>query len=245
MIPLTWLLTSYIHADYSQTIFFVIAKCQRSETMSGGCRNPHKLVPYVGVLPEHSCLCAVSGWIFTTSSFPTKHTGAQQKWWQSHHNMHSDPGGMWFQYAPLCSWHCGWYFIVCLSTESFLSRSGQVAETIQIQLYVECLSSGFFLAPGKRLLPCLPVLWSSINTHLRQKLGAIPDFLSSCPVINWWPHTINSTSLTFFRWVQCALAPLPHPGSFTYQAPAQNFAINLVYCPPLAPTSLLFQASLF
>ena len=62
-------------------------------------------------------------------------------------------------------------------------------------------------------------------------------------MINWWPRTINSTSLTFFRWVQCALAALPHPGSFTHQAPAQNFAINLVYCPPLVPMSLLFQAA--
>ena len=95
----------------------------------------------------------------------------------------------------------------------------------------------------KKAFTLFSVLWSSINTHLRQKLGAIPDFLSSCPVINWWPRTINSTSLTFFRWVQHALAPLPHPGSFTYQAPARNFAINLVYCPPVAPTSLLFQAA--
>ena len=134
--------STHIYVIMTQTISSGTAKSLMSKIWHNVVRmqNSTKPAPGAGVLMEHSCPCSASAWIFPANSFTTKNTGAQQKWWQDHHDAHSASWGMWFQYAPLCAGHCGRYFIVCLSTASFLCRAGQVARAIQIQLDV-----GFFV----------------------------------------------------------------------------------------------------
>lgn len=182
----------------TQIISLATAKLLKSKIWHNKDAKLHEnQYPNAGVLTGHSGLCSASAQGCTTNPFPAESTGAQQKWWQNHHNMHSASPGMWFQYAPSCSWHCGRYFIVCLSTESFLQSAGQVASATQIQLNVKLLSSGFFLVLGGERLcfPLFPILFNSINMLLRQKLGVItPDFLSSSSIINQRSSIINPIS---------------------------------------------------
>ena len=205
------LLPSYTHADRGHSHIHSNSKAAHVKDLT---------VLDAGVLTELSCLHSVSAWIFTTNSFTTQSTGAPQQWWQKHHNMYSDPRGMWFQYTPLCSWHCGWYFIVYLSTDSLPQSFWPSGPNHTNSMTCWILVLWLLFGSRKKALTLLSI---SLNKH---KLGDIPDFWSSRLVINQWPSTLHPTSLTSFRWIECVLALLAPPGSDGYQALAQNFPVR-------------------